>query len=203
MTRKSCQSSVRVATTGTLARSSRVLGHWRRYAHQVITRSWFDTAPDRVPYLQSVVAEARDVVPADVLAALAASIRRDPARQHEEAMIAHGRTALLEGRWRQAAAVFMQLLRTGEPRTRAVAAFGLLCAGSRTDMSRRSARWVAIPCLPVDIWPTIPRLQGASRPDLSFNEATIGASEVTRKRSLRPPMDVRRCAMYRARRLLI
>lgn len=127
---------LRLATTGTFARSSRVLGYWRRYARQVTTQSWFDSAPDRAPYLQAVAAEARDVVASDVLAALEASIRRDPSRQREEAMIARGRVALLEGRWRQAAKVFTRLMRTGEPRTRAVAALGLLCAGSRTDMER-------------------------------------------------------------------
>jgi glycosyltransferase involved in cell wall biosynthesis len=127
---------LRLATTGTFARSSRVLGYWRRYARQVTTRGWFDTAPDRASYLQAVAAEARGVVTSDVLAALAVSIRRDPSRQREEAMLARGRMALVEGRWRQAAAVFTQLLRTGEPRTRVVAALGLLCAGSRTDMEQ-------------------------------------------------------------------
>jgi glycosyltransferase involved in cell wall biosynthesis len=125
---------LRLATTGTFARSSRVLGYWRRYARQVTTRSWFETALDRASYLQAVTEEARDVVTPEVLASLAASIRRDPSRQRQEALIAHGRVALLEGRWRQAATVFTQLLRTGEPRTRAAASLGLLCAGSRTDM---------------------------------------------------------------------
>ena len=127
---------LRLATIGTFARSSRDLGHWRRYPRQVTTRSWFDTAPDRASYLQAIEAEAYDVVTSDVLAALAASIRRDPSRQREEAMLAHGRVALLEGRWRQAAAVFAQLLRSGEPRTRVVAALGLVCAGCRTDMEQ-------------------------------------------------------------------
>jgi len=127
---------LRLATTGTFARSPRVLGYWRRYARQVTTRSWFDTPLDRASYLRAVATEARDVVTSDVLAALAASIRRDPSRQREEALIAHGRVDLLEGRWRQAATVFTQLLRTGEPRTRAAAALGLLCASSRTDMER-------------------------------------------------------------------
>jgi len=125
---------LRLATTGRFARSSRVLGYWRRYARQVTTRSWFDTALDRAPYLQAVAAEARSVVTADVFAALTASTRRDPSRQREEAQIAIGRVALLEGHWRRAAAVFAELLRTGEPRTRVVAAVGLLCAGSRTDL---------------------------------------------------------------------
>jgi hypothetical protein len=125
---------LRLATTGTFARSSCVLGNWRRYALQVTTRSWFDTAPDRASYLQAVVAEASDAVAPDVLAAMAASNRRDPFRQREEAAIAAGRVALLAGHWRQAVTAFMQLLQTGEPRTRAVAAFGLLCAGSRIDM---------------------------------------------------------------------
>jgi hypothetical protein len=127
---------LRLATTGTFARSSRVLGHWRRYLRQVTTRSWFDTAPDCTPYLETVVAEARDVVSPDVLAALTGSSRRDASRRREEALIAQGRVALIQGRWRQAAGVFAQLLRVGEARTRAVAALGLLCAGTRTDMER-------------------------------------------------------------------
>jgi len=125
---------LRLATIGRFAKSPKVLGYWRRYARQVTSRSWFGTAPDREPYLQAIVAEARGVVSPNVLAALAASTRRDSSRQREEAQIAHGRVALLEARWRQAAQVFAQLLRTGEPRTRAVAAAGLLCAGSRTDL---------------------------------------------------------------------
>jgi hypothetical protein len=127
---------LRLATTGTSARSSHVLGYWGRYARQVTTRSWFDTTLDRPSYLQAVAAEAHDVVTADVLAALAPSIRRNPFRQREEAMIARGRVALLEGRWREAAAVFTQLLRTEESGTRAVAALGFLCTGGRTDMER-------------------------------------------------------------------
>jgi glycosyltransferase involved in cell wall biosynthesis len=125
---------LRLATTGTFARSPLVLGQWRRYPRQVTTRSWFESAQDRVPYLNAVTADACDVANSDVLSALAAAIRRDPFRQREEALIAHGRMALLKGSWRQAAATFIRLLRTGEPRTRAVAAIGLMCAGSRSDM---------------------------------------------------------------------
>ena len=127
---------LRLATIGRFARSSGVLGHWRRYPRQVTTRSWFDTPPNRRPYLETVAAEARDVVSPDVLAALRGSSRRDASRQREEALLAHGRVALIQGRWRQAAEVFTRLLRVGEARTRAVAAVGLLCAGSRTDMER-------------------------------------------------------------------
>jgi glycosyltransferase involved in cell wall biosynthesis len=127
---------LQLATTGTFARSSRILGHWRRHAGSVTTRSWYDNSSDRVSYLQAVAADARDVVTSDVLEELAESIRQDSSRQHEEALLAQGRLALLDGRWRQAAAVFAQLLRTGETRTRAVAATGLLCAGSRNDMER-------------------------------------------------------------------
>jgi len=127
---------LRLATIGKFARTSRDVGFWRRHARQVTTRSWFDAAPDRVSYLKTVFAEAHDVVTSDVLRALAVSIRRDPSRQREEVMIARGRVALLEGRWRQAAALFVPLVRTGGPRNRAVAALGLVCAGSRTDMER-------------------------------------------------------------------
>jgi len=127
---------LRLATTGTFARSSRVLGYWRRHGRQLTTRGWFDSAPDRTSYLQAAAEEARGVATSDVLGALAASIRRDASRQQEEAMMARGRFALLEGRWREAAALFARLLWTGEPRTRAVAVFGLLCAASRTDLER-------------------------------------------------------------------
>ena len=127
---------LRLATIGTFARSPRDLGFWRRYPRQVTTRSWFDAAPDRTSYLQAVAADARGIVNSDVLTKLAILIRRDRSRQREEVMIARGRVALLEGRWRQAAALFMPLLRTGGPRNRAVASLGLLCAGSRTDMER-------------------------------------------------------------------
>jgi glycosyltransferase involved in cell wall biosynthesis len=125
---------LRLATIGTFARSSQVLGHWRRHSRQITTRNWFETAPDRASYLRPFAAEAQDVLTPEVSAALEASIRRDPARQREEATLAHGRVALLEGHWRQARAVFSELLRTGEPRTRLVAALGLVCADVRTDM---------------------------------------------------------------------
>ena len=127
---------LRLATTGAFARSSRVLGNWRRYPRQVTTTSWFDALPDRAPYLQAVATEARGVVTADVLGALAESIRRDHTRQHEEALIARGRMALLGGQWRQSAAVFTRLVLIGEPRTKAVAVLDLLCSGGRTDMEQ-------------------------------------------------------------------
>jgi glycosyltransferase involved in cell wall biosynthesis len=125
---------LRLATVGRFARSPLVLGNWRRYGRQVTTRSWFEADPDRASYLQIIAEEVRHIVPADVLAALAASNRRDLARQREEAAIAEGRVALLQGRWGEAVAVFRGLMRTGEARTRVVAAVGLLCAGGRTDM---------------------------------------------------------------------
>ena len=127
---------LRLATTGTFAQSSRVLGYWRRYARQVTIRSWFDTTPDRECYLQAVIEDARGVVTSDVLVALQEASRQDLSRQREEALLAHGRVALLEGRWQPAAAIFTQLLKTGELRTRGVAAVGILCATTRTDMER-------------------------------------------------------------------
>ena len=125
---------LRLGTVGKFARSQHVVGHWRRYAGQVTTTSWFDTTPDRTTYMQTVVTEALSALSPEIGAALAASIRRDPTRQREEAAIAHGRFALVEGRWGQAARVFTQLLRTGELRTRAVALLGLLSAAGKTDM---------------------------------------------------------------------
>src|SRR5665647_2802888 len=49
---------LRLATTGTFARSTRILGHWRRHAGQVTTRTWFDSAPDRASYLQAAAEDA-------------------------------------------------------------------------------------------------------------------------------------------------
>jgi hypothetical protein len=94
------------------------------------------SANDRTAYMRTVAAETRSVLSPDMRAALAASIRRDPTRQREEAAIAHGRFALIEGRWGQVAAVFTQLLRTGELRTRGVALLGLLSAGGKTRIER-------------------------------------------------------------------
>ncbi len=125
---------LRLATVGKFARSQHIVGHWRRYAEQVTTSTWFDTTPDRTTYMQTVVADALSALSPATRAALASSIRRDPSRQREEAAIAHGRFALVEGRWGQAARVFTQLLRTGELRTRVVALLGLLSAAGRTDM---------------------------------------------------------------------
>jgi glycosyltransferase involved in cell wall biosynthesis len=125
---------LRLAGIGTFARSPRLLGYWRRHSRSVTTRTWFDAAPDRASYLRGVAEEARDVLTPEVLRDLSVSIGRDPGRQQEEAVIARGRLALLEGRWREAATVFAPLLRTGELRTRAVAALGVLCALGRTDL---------------------------------------------------------------------
>lgn len=127
---------LRLATIGTFARSSRNLGFWRRYPRQITTRTWFDTALDRAPYLQAVASEAIGLVTPEALSKLATLIRQDPSRQREEVMIARGRIALVEGHWRQAVALFAPLLRTGRTRNRAVAALGLLCAVIRTDMER-------------------------------------------------------------------
>jgi glycosyltransferase involved in cell wall biosynthesis len=127
---------LRLATVGTFARSTRVLGHWRRYRRQVTTQSWFDGPLDRLAYLRDVAQEARSVVQPDVIAALDLAIRRDPLRQREEVLIARGRLALLGGDWRQATGVFIELLKKGEMRTRVVAALGILCASCRIDMER-------------------------------------------------------------------
>jgi len=127
---------LRLARVGTFARSTRVLGSWRRHSRQVTTRAWFDPLPDREPYLDLVAAEADGLVEARFVAAARAASGRDTARQREEARLAHGRIALLERDWRGAASLFAPLVRAGEPRTRAVAGIGLLCAGGRIDMER-------------------------------------------------------------------
>ena len=111
-----------------------VLGSWRRHSGQVTTRAWFDALPDREPYLEQVAAEADGVVEARYVAAARAASGRDAARQREEVRLAHGRVALLKQDWRRAASLFAPLVRAGEPRTRAVAGIGLLCAGGRVDM---------------------------------------------------------------------
>jgi hypothetical protein len=100
----------------------------------VTTRSWFDDGLDPTAYLEAVAAEASAVVSPAVLAALERASRRDASRRRDEALIAQGRVALIQGRWRHAAGIFARLVRAGEARTRAVAALGLVCAGARTDM---------------------------------------------------------------------
>jgi hypothetical protein len=123
-----------LASVGTFARSPRNLGFWRRHPSQVTTQSWFDASPNRASYLQVALANARGVVAKDVLKEMMGSIQRDPSRQLEEMMTARGRVALLEGRWSEATAIFARLLGRSGLRSRAVAAFGLVCAGCRTDM---------------------------------------------------------------------
>jgi glycosyltransferase involved in cell wall biosynthesis len=127
---------LRLATIGTFARASSDVGNWRRYARQVTTRSWFDAVPDRSAYLESIEREAENVATPEVRSALATTIRRDASRQREDAMIARGRVALLEGSWKEAASLFTQVIRTAEPRNRLVAALGLACSLMRTDMER-------------------------------------------------------------------
>jgi glycosyltransferase involved in cell wall biosynthesis len=125
---------LRLATIGTFARSAQVVGYWRRYRRQVTTRSWYGAIPDRAPYLRGALAEAGDAVPPTVLANAAAAIRYDQARQRQEARIARGRMALLDGRWSPAASIFRSVLRTGNRDIRVAAVLGLLCASCRTDM---------------------------------------------------------------------
>ncbi len=69
---------LQLAMVGTFARSSRELGNWRRHSGQITTKSWFDTAPNRASYLQTVETEASKLVTPEVAAALASSIRRSP-----------------------------------------------------------------------------------------------------------------------------
>lgn len=127
---------LRLAALGPFARSADVLANWRRYPRQVTTRGWFDVVPDRSPYLRLVAAEARQLVTPDVNAAIEIAIDADRRQQDESALIGRARLALLDGRWEQAARIFRKLMRVGEPRTKAVAAIGLACAGARTDMER-------------------------------------------------------------------
>ncbi len=68
-------------------------------------------------------------------------------------MIGRARVALLEGCWGEAASLFTKLLRTGEPRNRAVAALGLLCSVVRTTWSALLALWADILFHLADIWP--------------------------------------------------
>lgn len=125
---------LRLATIGTFARSSRILGYWRRYAHQVTTQGWFNAAPDRAAYLQALAHDASSVVGPEVATALAKVIRRDPSRQVEGAMIGRGRVALLDRQWNEAMSIFLRLLLTAEPRSRAFAALGVFYAVIRRDM---------------------------------------------------------------------
>jgi glycosyltransferase involved in cell wall biosynthesis len=125
---------LRLALTGTFAPSTRVLGNWRRHASQITTRAWFNDLPDRNGYLDGIAELAQGYLPTVQYELLLASIRRDHARQQEEAVLAHGRVALIQGNWREASTTFRSLLGTGEPRSRMVAAAGMFCAACRTDM---------------------------------------------------------------------
>jgi glycosyltransferase involved in cell wall biosynthesis len=125
---------LRLALTGTFAPSTRVLGNWRRHASQITTRAWFNDIPDRNGYLDGIAELAQGQIPSVQYEHLRASIRRDHARQREEAVLAHGRVALIQGNWREASTMFRSLLGTGEPRSRMVAAAGMFCAVCRTDM---------------------------------------------------------------------
>jgi glycosyltransferase involved in cell wall biosynthesis len=125
---------LRLALTGTFAPSTRVLGNWRRHSSQITTRAWFNHIPDRTGYLDGISELAQGHLPPDEYEHLLTSIRRDHVRQREEAVLAHGRVALIQGNWQEASTMFRSLLGTGEPRSRVVAAAGVLCAACRTDM---------------------------------------------------------------------
>lgn len=124
---------LRLARVGRFARSEEVVGQWRRYGSQITTRSWLGGTPDRTPYLRAIAEEFHDL-DAREWATLMSLIDRDSFRQRQEAVIARGRIALVEGRWREAAQAFARIMREGEPRSRVVAAAGLVAAGMRTDL---------------------------------------------------------------------
>jgi glycosyltransferase involved in cell wall biosynthesis len=125
---------LRLALVGNFARSKRVLGYWRRHSGQITTRNWFEADLDREAYLQGIAEEAQGHVSPAVMAELNQTIRRDASRQREEARIAQSRVALLGGDWNEARKGFSGLLRTGDSRTKAMAAAGVLCAASRVDV---------------------------------------------------------------------
>lgn len=125
---------LRLATIGTFARSSRILGYWRRYSRQVTTQGWFADTPNRVPYLREIAQYAQPIVSAEVARKLDDSIRRDPPRQVEGATIARGRMALLAGKWREATRIFSSLLVSAEPKNRVLAVGGIFYSFIRRDM---------------------------------------------------------------------
>ncbi len=127
---------LRLATVGTFARSSHDLGNWRRYAGQVTTRGWFDAEPDRTPYLSDILVAAQGLLSPNDATALKAVVGRDPSRQREDATLARGRVALLEGSWRTAFRLFARVLIHAQPRNKAVALLGIACAVCRTDMEK-------------------------------------------------------------------
>ena len=125
---------LRLATIGTFARSSSILGYWRRYSRQITTQGWYADTPDRGPYLREIADYARPIVSVEVAQKLDDAIRRDPPREMEGAAIARGRMALLAGEWREAARIFSSLLTSGEPKSRVLAIGGLFCSLIRRDM---------------------------------------------------------------------
>ena len=125
---------LRMATLGRFAHSPLVLGNWRRHDRQITTRSWFEAIPDRSIYLDAIANEARHILNASTFKELIHSSRRDGSRQREEAAVAEGRVALLNGEWRHATNLFRSLVHTGEVRTRMVAIAGLFCAATKMDM---------------------------------------------------------------------
>ena len=127
---------LRLATVGTFARSTHELGNWRRYARQVTTRGWFDSEPDRTPYLLDILSSAEGLLPPNGVKMLRATILRDSFRQREDTLIARGRVALLEGSWGMAISLFARVLRRAQPRNRVIALVGVMCAVFRTDMER-------------------------------------------------------------------
>jgi Glycosyl transferase family 2 len=125
-----------LASIGTFAPSSSILGNWRRHARQITSRGWFEEPHDRTPFLRAAALAARPVVSSVVLASLEEAIQRDSSQQRQEALLFQGRVALLEGRWAGAATFFSKVLRNGHWLNRLVAAVGVMCAGGRTDMER-------------------------------------------------------------------
>lgn len=125
---------LRLATTGPFTRSDQVLGYWRRHSQQWTIQNVFGAVPDRRTYLLEAADRARPLLSPTQWSRLVRTIEADAARQEQESAISRARLALIEGRWKDAFAMWRALLFTGEIRTRAVAGLGLACSAARTDV---------------------------------------------------------------------
>lgn len=125
---------LRLATQGRFAHSREILGYWRRHALQWTIQSVLDTEPDRTEYLVNLAKIIEPLLGPGNRRSLWRAVEGDLARRTQEAAMSRARMDLLMGNWRSASRAWRHLLLNGEPRTRALAALGLVCGGAHLDV---------------------------------------------------------------------
>jgi glycosyltransferase involved in cell wall biosynthesis len=125
---------LRLATVGPFARSSRVLGRWRRHREQWTTVGVGTRIPETTAYLADLLSEGGAILDPKHRSDLMVSVGRNASRQKQQWSLKRARLDLLDGRWSDAAKELRGLIRTGDPAIRAIACLGLASTVVRADI---------------------------------------------------------------------